>query len=96
MLYYSNRAFVNIKLENYNSSIEDANIAINIDPNFYKSFYRRAEAYFSLNKFRESLKDYKFLKSIFPDIKDLDERIERIETLKKRADFFNAYTSKEI
>ena len=92
-VYYSNRAFVNLKLENYGSCIEDANIAIKIDPNFTKAYFRRAEAYFSLSKFREALKDYIYLKSKFPDIKDLDEKIEKTRIAKKKKDFFIAYSS---
>ncbi len=34
--YYSNRAFVNIKLENYGDALEDSNQAIALDANFAK------------------------------------------------------------
>ena len=33
-VYYSNRAYVNLKLENYGSAIEDVNNAIKIEPDF--------------------------------------------------------------
>ena len=48
-IYYSNRAYVNLKLENYGSTIEDSNMAIKIDPDFIKAYYRRAQAYFNLD-----------------------------------------------
>ena len=49
-IYYSNRALTNLKLENYGSAIEDANMALKIDPNFAKAVNRRADAYIALNK----------------------------------------------
>ena len=35
-IYYSNRAFVHLKLENFGSAIQDVNMAIKIDPEFSK------------------------------------------------------------
>ncbi len=36
-IYYSNRAFAHIKLENYGSAIADATKALEIDPKFVKA-----------------------------------------------------------
>ena len=87
-IYYSNRAFVNLKLENYGSTIQDANTAIKIDPNFIKAYYRRASAYCFLRKYEEALKDLLFLKTKIPDDKSLDEKIERTRKEKKKEKFF--------
>ena len=92
-VYYSNRAYVNLKLENYGSTIEDANMAIKIDPEFTKAYFRRAEAYFLLNKYGEALKDYIYLKTKFPEVEGLNEKIERTKNLKKKRDFFIAFSS---
>jgi len=92
-IYYSNRAFVNLKLENYGSTIQDANTAIKIDPNFIKAYYRRASAYCFLRKYEEALKDLLFLKTKIPDDKSLDEKIERTRKEKKRKNFFEAFSS---
>ena len=92
-IYYSNRAFVNLKLENYGSAIEDVNMALKIDPNFSKAYQRRAEAYFSLRKYTECIKDYLYLKSKFPDNKSIDEKLERARKEKKKQNFFAAYSS---
>ena len=91
-VYYSNRAFVNLKLENYGSAIEDANMSIKINPEFYKAYYRRASAYLFLEKYAEALRDLIFLKSKLND-KSLDEKIEKTRKEKKRKDFFKAFSS---
>ena len=92
-VYYSNRAYVNLKLENYGSAIEDVNNAIKIDPDFTKAYHRRALAYLSLNKLTEAIKDLLFLKKKFPEDKTLDTKIEKAKNAKKRQNFFAAYSS---
>jgi len=58
-IYYSNRAFAHIKLENYGFAIEDATRAISKDPNFAKGYYRRASAYFALGKYKQAAANFK-------------------------------------
>ena len=48
-IYYSNRALVNLKLENYAVAMYDAQEAIKHDPSFTKAYYRRGSAYVALN-----------------------------------------------
>ena len=91
-IYYSNRAFVNLKLENFGSAIQDVNTALKINPDFYKAYYRRAVAYFYLEKYSEALKDFLYLKTKINDPK-LDEYIERTRNAKKRKQFFEAFSS---
>ena len=91
-VYYSNRAYVNLKLENFGSAIQDVNMAIKIDPDFAKAYHRRALAYFSLRKYDEALKDFLFLRTKFND-KSLDDYIERTRNAKKRKNFFEAFSS---
>ena len=92
-IYYSNRAYVNLKLENYGSTIEDSNMAIKIDPDFIKAYYRRATAYFNLEKYTEAIKDYVFIKQKLPNEKDLDEKIKKAQKKRKIKNFFDAYSS---
>ena len=91
-IYYSNRAFVNLKLENFGSAIQDVNMSIKIDPDFYKAYYRRAVAYFYLEKYSDALKDLLYLKTKINDPK-IDEYIERARNMKKRKQFFEAFSS---
>lgn len=92
-IYFSNRAMVNLKLENYGSTIQDANDALKADPDYIKAYFRRATAYGFLRKFDEALKDLLFLKTKIPEDKTLDEKITKIKNERKRKNFFEAYSS---
>jgi tetratricopeptide (TPR) repeat protein len=56
-IYYWNRAFSHIKLEEYGSAVEDATHAIDLDPNYVKGYYRRGDSFLALGKFKLALKD---------------------------------------
>ena len=47
-IFYSNRAFAHIKMENYGLAISDADEAIKIDAEYVKSYYRKADASIAL------------------------------------------------
>lgn len=50
-VYYANRAFAHMKLENYGLAIADCEDAIKLDPNYAKAYYRKADANIALNKY---------------------------------------------
>lgn len=50
-VYYANRAFANMRLENYGLAIEDSEDSIKLDPNYAKAYYRKADANIALNKY---------------------------------------------
>jgi hypothetical protein len=58
-VYFGNRAFAHIKLEEYGSAVEDATVAIELDPAYVKGYYRRGDSYLALGKFKLALKDLK-------------------------------------
>jgi serine/threonine-protein phosphatase 5 len=72
-IYYANRSFAQIKLENYGFAIEDATQAINKDPNYPKGYYRRASAYFALGKYKNAVANFKRVYEISGD-KDAEEK----------------------
>lgn len=47
-VYYSNRAFVHIKLENYGSALEDSEAAIKLDKNYAKVYHLIFDEFFYL------------------------------------------------
>ncbi|CEM16823.1 unnamed protein product [Vitrella brassicaformis CCMP3155] len=57
-IYYSNRSFTQLRLENYGSAIIDAEKAIDLKANFTKAYYRRGCAYMCLQKWKDALKDF--------------------------------------
>ena len=58
-VFYSNRAFAHIKLENFGSAITDATKSLELDPSYVKAYYRRGDAQFALGHIKESLGDFK-------------------------------------
>lgn len=53
-IYYSNRAAVHLKMENYGLAINDADEAINYCPEYPKSYYRKADGLISIDKYKEA------------------------------------------
>ena len=73
-IYYSNRAFANIKLENYGIAIHDANKALELDPTFIKAYYRRGSAYLALNHLDDAVKDFHRVCKLAPNDKDARQK----------------------
>ncbi|PFH34183.1 serine/threonine protein phosphatase [Besnoitia besnoiti] len=53
-----NRAFCQIKLENYGSAVVDAERVIQMNPLFAKAYYRRGCAYCCLSRYKKAQKDF--------------------------------------
>ena len=64
---YSNRAWLNLKLERNGAALEDANKAIEWDPNFIKGYYRRGCANLSLLKYEDALTDFENVYKEYPE-----------------------------
>lgn len=47
-----------LKRELYGLALNDANKAIELDPNYVKAYFRRASSNMALGKFKLALKDY--------------------------------------
>lgn len=55
---YGNRSFAYLKLECFGYALRDASEAIQLDRKYVKGYYRRAQAYMSLGKFKFALRDF--------------------------------------
>jgi len=66
-IYYSNRAFCYIKMENFGSAMVDAEIAMKEDPQYIKAYYRRGMALLSLNKIELAVADFKRVVQMCPN-----------------------------
>ncbi|TNV73192.1 hypothetical protein FGO68_gene6014 [Halteria grandinella] len=86
-VYYSNRAFTNIKLENYAIALFDANEAISCDPTFAKAHYRRGSAHLALNQLAEAIKDFKRVCHLEPQNKDAREKYQNTMKEHKEREF---------
>ena len=73
-MYYANRAFVNIKLENYAIALFDANESISCDSSYSKGYYRRGSANVALNHMADAVKDFKKVCQLEPQNKDARDK----------------------
>lgn len=53
-IYYTNRSFCNMKLENYGLSIQDIDEAIKINPYYAKAYYRKGCSYLLLSDLKNA------------------------------------------
>ena len=61
--YYSNRALVHIKLDNFSGALTDAQKSIDCDESYIKAYYKRAEANMHLHRYKDAVADYELLQS---------------------------------
>ena len=94
-IYYCNRAFCHIKMENHGCAIEDAGVALELDRQCAKAYYRRGAAYMALAKYKKALKDYTSLRQLKPNDKDVLEKFKACEKEVKREAFERAIHSDE-
>ncbi|KAF4376529.1 hypothetical protein F8388_025400 [Cannabis sativa] len=71
-VYWANRSFAHLKLEEYGSAIQDASTAI-------EGYYRRGAAYLAMGKFKEALKDFQQVKRICPNDPDATKKLKECE-----------------
>lgn len=85
---YSNKAFCEIKLENYGLAIIEADRAISACPTYPKSYYRKGSAYFALMKYDDALEAFKSLKTkLGLDDPEAKDKINKIRKIKKEIEF---------
>lgn len=89
----SNRAFCQLKLELYGSAVADATEAIEVDPEYIKSYYRRGSAYLAMCKFKTALKDFKLVVKKKPKDKDARRKYAECAKSVKQAAFEKAIQS---
>ena len=88
-VYLCNRAFANIKMENYGCALTDAEAAMEADPLFPKSYYRQSSCFFALGKLDDSIKALeRIVKSLkLTNISDVNDRIKFLKQMKREREF---------
>lgn len=82
-----------MKLESYGVVIEDATKAIEIDPTYIKSYYRRGSANLALAHHKLAVKDFKRVVKLKPNDKNAKMKLKICEKLLKEAAFAEAIQS---
>jgi len=89
-IYYCNRAFCHIKLENNGLAILDADKGIQLNPRFVKNYYRRGSAHLALNKHKLALKDFQTVVRLCPKDLDASKRLRECQKAIDTARFLKA------
>ncbi|KAL5474836.1 hypothetical protein EMCRGX_G026856 [Ephydatia muelleri] len=89
-IYYGNRSFAHIKLENYGYALTDANKALELDGTYVKGYYRRASANMALGKFKLALKDFEAVKKVRPKDADAISKYTECDKVVKQQAFARA------
>ncbi|KAE8751127.1 hypothetical protein FOCC_FOCC002211 [Frankliniella occidentalis] len=66
-IYYGNRSMAYLRTECFGAALKDATKAIAVDQGYVKGYYRRAESYMSLGKFKLALNDYQAVATVRPN-----------------------------
>jgi tetratricopeptide (TPR) repeat protein len=91
----ANRAQAYIKVENYGLAIIDATAAIKHDPSYAKGYYRRASAYFALNKYKLARKDFRKVCQLKPKDRDARAKLAGCEKAVREEAFSKAIVSEK-
>ena len=88
-VFFSNRAFAQIKLENYGSALSDADSAIAVNPTFPKSYYRKSSSLFALGKLDEAIKELEKIQKVLNIVNntDVNEKLKFLRQAKKEKEF---------
>ncbi|KAJ2896741.1 Serine/threonine-protein phosphatase T [Zalerion maritima] len=88
--FFANRAQAYIKSEAYGYAVSDATKAIELNPNFTKAYYRRAQANAAILKPKEALKDFKRCAQLEPNNKDIKLKLAECQKIVRQLNFFAA------
>ena len=66
---YGNRSFAYYKLTKFEKSLKDATTSVQLDEQYLKGYFRRAEAHMALNNYDQAIKEYEHTSSISYKIK---------------------------
>lgn len=91
--YYTNRAQCHIFTEGYGAAKQDADAALQLDPNFIKGYYRRAAANMAMGELAEARKDFLQVTKRVPSNSDAKKKYEECSKLYRRIQFEKAIDS---
>lgn len=74
----SNRAMALMKINERARALADCNESLENDPKYMKTYLRRADCLKKLGKYKESLADFKMVKSLAPNEVEADQEIKKI------------------
>jgi serine/threonine-protein phosphatase 5 len=92
-IYFANRAFCHIKMENYGAALLDSTKAIEAKEDFPKGWYRRGSAYLALGRHKDALKDFTQLCKLAPTDRDARSKLQECKKIRQQEIFASAISS---
>eukprot|EP01127_Copromyxa_protea_P018304 TRINITY_DN5727_c0_g1_i1.p1 TRINITY_DN5727_c0_g1~~TRINITY_DN5727_c0_g1_i1.p1 ORF type:complete len:484 (-),score=125.10 TRINITY_DN5727_c0_g1_i1:47-1498(-) len=93
---YGNRAFANLKMENFGLTLSDSDKALELDAKYMKAHYRKGSAHMVLGKFQDALADFKKVVEALPNDKDAKRKYLECRKAMREAAFFEAIATEEV
>eukprot|EP01126_Amoeba_proteus_P055882 TRINITY_DN695_c1_g1_i8.p1 TRINITY_DN695_c1_g1~~TRINITY_DN695_c1_g1_i8.p1 ORF type:complete len:500 (+),score=86.29 TRINITY_DN695_c1_g1_i8:46-1500(+) len=89
-ILYGNRAFANLRMENFGLTLQDADKALEMDPTYLKAYYRKGLAHMVLQKLDEAIADFKKVVDALPNDKEAKKKYLECMKAKRQLAFFEA------
>lgn len=80
-----NRAACRSKLDQWDKSVEDCNLALSVQPNYTKALLRRAASNTKLERWEEALRDYEILRKELPWDKEVLQSYNNVQVELKKS-----------
>ncbi|KAI8115754.1 DnaJ like protein subfamily C member 7 like protein, partial [Lucilia cuprina] len=93
---YSNRASANSALGNHKEAVEDADLSIEVDPEFIKPLRIKARSLFQLEEYEESATVYRRCLQVDPEDRQLRSELRNTELEIKKASRKDLYKILEV
>lgn len=94
-VYFANRAFCHIKMENYGSALADATKAIEAQKDFPKGWYRRGSANLALGRTKDAYRDFAQLVKLLPNDADARTKLKECKQQVQADKFAKAIASEK-
>ena len=89
-VFWANRAFAHIRLEEFGAAVTDATKAIELNPQYAKGFYRRGSAHMLMGHYKLALKDFRHVAKANPRDPDARKKLAECEKEVRRINFEEA------
>lgn len=77
--YHANRAACRQQIHDFKGVVEDANFALEMNPNHVKALHRRAIAWEGLEKWQNALEDYQKVNQLAPGMSNVSQGVMRCQ-----------------
>lgn len=84
-IIYCNRSAAYLRLKNLSAALADINKSIELNPNYAKAYFRRAEIKVKMEEYEDALRDFQQVQRIVPNYPSLREKMRECQELYKKA-----------